>query len=391
MLSFYGNGADGGGSTVEQLWERGSGEGSVKQILINTTVENDASGKESVAQGTQTTASGQSSHAEGYLTVAASTASHAEGNGTTASGSHSHAEGYQTKAIHTRAHAEGADTIASGESAHAEGFGTTASSGRAHSEGYQTLASATDAHAEGWKTVSSETRAHAEGQSTTASGYYSHSEGCRTLASAQGSHAQNYHTIAASSYQTALGKYNIEDNQNQYAVILGNGTSSNARSNAAMIDWSGNFSIAGGLTLDMNSTNAITINAGSMIYIGNALMRAGSFIDNIVNISFDNNNNYYLFDNGIDPISWTELKNKAYILKETHVDANNEQEYVTDYHCEEVDGHYYLQMITFCGLNTTGTPQIKYNYVKYEFSSADQNIATSRIYNTLGVNYTQYN
>ena len=80
MLSFYGNGAaagDGGGSTVEQLWERGSGEGSVKQILTNTTVENVASGRYSIAEGFGTTASSIYTHSEGYNTIAKNHAAHA--------------------------------------------------------------------------------------------------------------------------------------------------------------------------------------------------------------------------------------------------------------------------------------------------------------------------
>ena len=37
-----------------------------------------------------------------------------------------------------------------------------------------------------------------------------------------------------------MGKWNIEDNQDTYAFIIGNGTADNARSNALTIDWNGN-------------------------------------------------------------------------------------------------------------------------------------------------------
>lgn len=65
----------------------------------------------------------------------------------------------------------------------------------------------------------------AEGSTTTASGYQSHAEGI--------------YTKASSSYQHAQGKYNIEDTSNKYADIIGNGTSNDARSNAATVSWEG--------------------------------------------------------------------------------------------------------------------------------------------------------
>lgn len=46
-------------------------------------------------------------------------------------------------------------------------------------------------------------------------------------------------TLASSNYQTAIGKYNIEDTNNTYALIIGNGTDGNSRSNALTVDWNG--------------------------------------------------------------------------------------------------------------------------------------------------------
>ena len=59
-------------------------------------------------------------------------------------------------------------------------------------------------------------------------------------ATASASHAQNYGTIAASSSQTAIGSYNVEDANDTYAVIVGNGTDGSNRSDALTVDWSGN-------------------------------------------------------------------------------------------------------------------------------------------------------
>ena len=52
-------------------------------------------------------------------------------------------------------------------------------------------------------------------------------------------------TKASSDYQHVQGKYNIEDAENKYAHIVGNGTSEEARSNAHTLDWEGNAMYAG--------------------------------------------------------------------------------------------------------------------------------------------------
>ena len=58
-------------------------------------------------------------------------------------------------------------------------------------------------------------------------------------------HAQNCYTKASSDNQTAIGKYNVEDANDTYAFIIGNGTADNARSNAFTVDWSGNVTFGG--------------------------------------------------------------------------------------------------------------------------------------------------
>lgn len=78
----------------------------------------------------------------------------------------------------------------------------------------------------------------AEGSNTTASGFGSHAEGSNTTASGDNSHAEGGSTTALSRYQHAQGKYNIEDTNNTYADIIGNGSPS-ARSNAATVSWDG--------------------------------------------------------------------------------------------------------------------------------------------------------
>ena len=40
-----------------------------------------------------------------------------------------------------------------------------------------------------------------------------------------------------------MGKYNIVDSADTYALIIGNGTSDTNRSNAVTIDWNGGISV----------------------------------------------------------------------------------------------------------------------------------------------------
>lgn len=205
------------------------------------------------AEGSSTEASGDSSHAEGQGTIASSHASHAEGDHTQATESRAHAEGDHSKATAQCTHAEGSYTEASGWASHAEGGYTKATQSYAHAEGNHTTASGYNSHAEGSNTTASGQYSHTEGQGTIANsdcahaeGYYtnaedySHAEGHSTNAKASYSHAEGYCTIAGGYYQHVQGKYNIEDTDNKYLHIVGNGTTKDDRSNAHTLDWDGN-------------------------------------------------------------------------------------------------------------------------------------------------------
>lgn len=107
--------------------------------------------------------------------------------------------------------------------------------------GYNTLADEINALAEGENTYAHGEASHAEGQETEASAQAAHSEGFLTEASGDYSHAQNMGTVAASEAQTAMGKYNVADGNDTYALIIGNGSDDNNRSNALTVDWDGNL------------------------------------------------------------------------------------------------------------------------------------------------------
>ena len=132
-----------------------------------------------------------------------------------------------------------------GEKSHTEGNETTASATSSHAEGYGTAASGAYSHAEGTDTTASGTGSHAEGTDTNAPGSYSHAEGDGATAYGYCSHAEGYYTKASGDYSHVQGKYNIDDSDEKYANIVGNGKSDTARSNAHTLDWEGNAWYAG--------------------------------------------------------------------------------------------------------------------------------------------------
>ena len=228
-----------------------------------------ALGDNSHAEGNASTASGYASHAEGEHTIASGGGSHAEGYGNTASGDNSHAEGWDTTALGFSSHAEGGGTHATGLKSHAEGDGTTASGEASHTEGRYCQSTALTAHAEGDYCNATGIASHAEGGGTHATGNYSHSEGYSAEASGENSHAEGtntraiglnshvegFQTKASSEDQHVQGRYNIEDTENKYAHIVGNGTydsnkDKELRSNAHTLDWNGNAWYQGKLSQD---------------------------------------------------------------------------------------------------------------------------------------------
>ena len=140
--------------------------------------------------------------------------------------------------------AEGETTTSCGLASHAEGKSAKAVGNWSHAEGYISVAGWDACHSEGHMTYSYGQGAHAEGANTKAISSACHSEGDGSISSGWTAHAQNYYTKASSDHQTALGKYNIEDNADTYAIIVGNGTANNARSDALEVDWGGNVFLA---------------------------------------------------------------------------------------------------------------------------------------------------
>ena len=136
-----------------------------------------------------------------------------------------------------------------GKGAIAMGLYTLASGDYSHAEGNYTEATGIYSHAEGDHTEATALASHSEGFHTQTSGIYSHAEGNYTEATGRYSHVEGSHTIASGSSQHVQGKFNIEDTEEKYAHIVGNGTDYNIRSNAHTLDWDGNAWFAGGIEL----------------------------------------------------------------------------------------------------------------------------------------------
>ena len=251
-----------------------------KAFTFGKRLNNDMIGPYSTATGIDVLACGFGSHAEGNGTIAASYYTHAEGSHTKALGYHAHSEGSTTIASGSCSHAEGQDTTASGHYSHVEGSQSVASGSESHAEGYHTLASGYcahtegdyttagyQAHAEGYKSNAAEQASHAEGYESQSLGWASHAEGAGSIAMGYTSHAQNYHCVATEAAQTVIGKYNAAtvtisgndttySNAGDYAFIIGNGSDDTTqdRSNALTVDWSGNVNIASGAKYKINGT-----------------------------------------------------------------------------------------------------------------------------------------
>lgn len=208
-----------------------------------------------VALGTGNKLTGYYSAVFGSNNTVSGRNSFACGDKNTVGGAYSHAEGSNNTTGDYYSHAEGINCKATGSATHAEGMGTTASGYQAHSEGSGTKATGDYSHAEGSNSEAIGQMSHAEGGTCKSVGDYSHAGGQTTTANGVGSFAHGHGTVASSQYQTALGKFNVEDTSNLYALLIGNGEE-NSRANILALDWDGNLHISGGLT-DLSGNSLI--------------------------------------------------------------------------------------------------------------------------------------
>lgn len=70
-------------------------------------------------------------------------------------------------------------------------------------------------------------------------------EAFRAVFGNNGAFSSGYGTKADADGQTAIGRYNVEDGNDTYALIIGNGSGEDSRSNALTVDWNGNITTEG--------------------------------------------------------------------------------------------------------------------------------------------------
>lgn len=264
--------------------------------------------------------------------------SHAEGSGTEARGIYSHAEGHNTFAYGDGSHVEGGFFRSSNIDYNTEYIFTTVDGGEGFScdtlipvgtvmyfknnddsfAGIDKIASVTGTESPYIHYLSMSgageeglifkgyvvnygaigAYSHVEGSRTLAFGSQSHAEGNFTKALGTDSHAEGYSTIAHGSDSHVQGKYNIEDTNNKYAHIVGNG-SYYARSNAHTLDWEGNAWFKGNIRVGGTSWDDATPVGG--VISGNVfenvselpqVVFSGNFVPNsgeIANLYFNKN------------------------------------------------------------------------------------------------------
>ena len=127
--------------------------------------------------------------------------------------------------------------------------------------GTNNTASGADSFAEGNTTTASGARSHAEGYGCVSGGADSHAEGRSSQSSGELSHAQGLATVAQRKSQFVFGEWNIADTggtdtstRGNYVEVVGNGNSSSSKSNARTLDWNGNETLAGDLTIKGNKS-----------------------------------------------------------------------------------------------------------------------------------------
>lgn len=224
---------------------------------LNRAVDTET-GEYSFAEGEDTRASGRWSHAEGYNTYAIGNISHAEGYNSVANGGPSHAENMGI-AYNEFSHAEGRRVIASGKASHAEGdykwqtvqitgdIDATTYTVKSWKDEIRVGAYIQSGHFQEFHILSMIMGIDPENLTITVNQTVSPTEAIENKVFAlldigafgDYSHSEGFASIALGDSQHVQGRYNIIDENEEYAHIVGNGNS-DGRSNAHTLDWNGN-------------------------------------------------------------------------------------------------------------------------------------------------------
>ena len=111
-------------------------------------------------------------------------------------------------------------------------------------------------------TTASGYASHAEGGGCHTTGTASHAEGIGTTANGRCAHVEGVYTVATGKCQHVEGNSNIEDTEDKYIHIAGNGNSPTDRRNAYTLDWEGNGWYSGDVYV--GSTSGLNKDEGSI-------------------------------------------------------------------------------------------------------------------------------
>lgn len=226
---------------INELFDRPSGDSPIDFIHSTghtVSATGSALGESNIASGLNAIALGKKSEAPANNAFAVGDYARATGTSAVAIGSNSVANKLNATAIGSSAFASGSDATALG--------GGTASGSSSVAGGYMATASASGSVSLGYSTKASGNYAFASGYSTQATAEYAHANGASTLASNKYAHAGGYGTIADVFAGTAIGTRNKSDSGGNMAYVgtadalmIGNGTSALARSNAFRVTFDG--------------------------------------------------------------------------------------------------------------------------------------------------------
>jgi len=174
-------------------------------------------------------------------------------------------------------------TSPTGIYASAMGNGTTASGNESTAMGYDTTASGEASTAMGYSTTASAQGSTAMGKHTTAMGNFSTAMGRQTRASGEASTAMGYDTTASDYASLVIGQYNssgssatnaVSFSTSNTAFVIGNGTASNAKSDAFKVMFNGDATVSNDLTVsgDVNITSDARLKS-NIVSLGSTLSK----------------------------------------------------------------------------------------------------------------------
>ena len=176
-----------------------------------------------------------------------------------ASGLFTTAMGYATNAVGAGSVAMGWVTYANGSRSVAMGFGTIAGGEQSTAMGHDSKASGLNSTAMGFDTEASGSYSSAIGRENLASGYASLALGYKSVASGGASSTMGYQTISSDYGSLVIGQNNLSGstvtssgtnfNTLNTAFVIGNGNTSNAKSDAFKVKFNGDTTISNDLTV----------------------------------------------------------------------------------------------------------------------------------------------